>query len=268
MAKEGTREPGPINDQARSGTPSSAEDEDGELGSDRADEGVDSWDEGGEEALADGLPDEQLPAPDEPPGSAASLSQVARDLTGSRSQFIRALGRQFGPELSSGARRALQQAARPDIGEAAAWDHLAASLLDAVGSPAVVAVFAALAARAVARSLLFADGEFGMPVREALLAACHDAGRELAAALGPTSLNVLLPVARRLGRKAAERGEPADQISTAVRGIAARLSADPALVWALGGTGDDNDHLTRRGLSGLPRRIVLHGPVEIAIHPR
>jgi hypothetical protein len=204
----------------------------------------------------------------EPTSPGAAMLPVAAALTEDRATFLRTLGDAVDAQLSPAARRALLHGGDPALGDATTAERIAAIVSDDPEWPAA-AVCGALAARGVARALQHTERALDLTERETLLTGWLDAAQSLGAARGPEGLRMLLPIARLLARKTAGRGETVANIATAVRHVAARIAADPTLGPALGASGAGHvRQQMRRGPSGPPRRIVLHGPVEIAFHAR
>jgi len=228
-----------------------------------ADNSAETGNEGGPKTFA--------AAPDDNTGAStdSTLSSVAAAMTGDRAIFLRILSRTVDADNSPAVRRSLHREGNPASDEAAAFERLVAVAVDEVKPSTAATICAALAARTVARSLLRAEGVFGTSDGEALLAAWLDAARAVAAARGSDGLRRLLPTARLLARRTAGRGEPAAEIATTMRRIAARIAADPSLGRAFNDPPEGYEHdRMLRGMSGPPRRIVIHGPVEITFPAR
>jgi len=208
-------------------------------------------------------------APADSAGEAASseMGSVAAALVGDRTLFLQVVTGAIGPNIAPALQRALRRAADPASDELMAFERLATVAIDE-GTRAVAAIIcAALAARTTTQ--LLRHSTLDAADAESLAEAWLDAANQVSGARGSEGLRLLLPMASLLARKAEERGEPVPEIANALRRIAPRLAADPALARALGRS-SPNDRRDRlpRGMSGPPRRIVIQGPVEIRFHAR
>lgn len=212
----------------------------------------------------DGGPKVFVAAPDDHTGASthSTLSSVAAAMTGDLAIFLLILGRAIDADIFPAARRSLHRGGAPTFDEGAALERLVAVAIavavEEAKPSAAATICAALAARTVARSLLRTEGVIGMADGEALLAAWLDAARAVAAARGCDGLRRLLPTARHLARRTAGRGEPAAEIATTMRRVAARIAADPSLGRVLNNKppeGREHDRMLR-GMSDLPRRIA------------
>jgi len=216
------------------------------------------------------LPDmlaEDRAAPEAIP--AADPDSLIAALTGGRTAFLRAVADRLAQPLSPAAQHALRQDRATRFAEAKADSAITAVVSEDADRPAAAAICAALAARTVARALQHAEGTLEHADCAILLDAWSDAARTLDAAHGAEGLRTLLPVARVLARRVAGQGEPVHGIATVLRHMAGRIAADAALVRALASPAKPHaPERPRRGMPGPPRRIVLHGPVEIAFQTR
>ena len=192
-----------------------------------------------------------------------NASPLARTLAGRRWPFLQVLARSG---QSVDLQRALRMAADPILGEAAMARTIAHAAAEQPDQPDAIAVCGSVAARIVARALQRSLGPLAPMDAEALLVAAHDTARDIAAARGRNGLRLLPPLAELLARRAVARGTTATGVADVLRRIAARIAADPLL-----GSGLVQDRFAKhrtRGEPGPPSRLVLHGPVEIALHAR
>ena len=189
-------------------------------------------------------------------------SPVALVLRGSRRQFLQALD---SPELPRELRRALQRATDPTMSEAATAHAVAAAGMDAADGPAAAAICAAFAARTVARAMQHAWGSLKVSDADTILAAWRDAAHSIVVGRGGEGLLLLSPIAALLAKRAIEHGETVVRIADVTRRMGDRIAADTKLGKGLARV--SSEEYWSRGIQGPPRRIVLHGPVEIAINP-
>jgi hypothetical protein len=198
-----------------------------------------------------------------------TLSSIAAAMTGDRAIFLQILSRAVDADISPAARRSLQRGSNPASDEAAAFERLVAVAIDEAKPSTATTICAALAARTVARSLLDAERVFGMAEGEAMLSGWLDTARAVAAARGSDGLLRLLPTARKLARRTTGRSEPAAEIATTMRRVAARIAADLSLDREVHGPpeGRENDRMLG-GMPDFPRRIVIQGQVEFTFHTR
>jgi hypothetical protein len=195
-------------------------------------------------------------------------SSVAEVLTGDYPTFIDALLRVVEADITPTARRALQVAARPTPNEAAAFERLVDLAIDHTKSSSAAKICAALAARTAGVSARRADGNLSAADGSDLFTAWLDTARAIAAARGCAGLERLLPTARLLARKSAERGESAAEIASTMRRIAARIVEELSLRRAPQSRAarKQQDLAGRRTLS--PPGIISSGPMLATPHTR
>lgn len=132
-------------------------------------------------------------------------------------------------------------------------------------------VIGAIAARAAVSPLLRTTAaRLSRPVRQQLVRSGTQAARTLARRQGPAAVRALSPIARQVGQTAARRGLGVRSLPSALRSTAARVAARPAMVQQLSRPvrrGGLRQRRLGRG-RGVPRRLVLQGPVEIRIVSR
>jgi hypothetical protein len=198
-----------------------------------------------------------------------TLSFIAAAMTGDRAIFLQLLSRAVDGNISPTARRSLHREGNPTFDEASAFERLVAVVVVEAKPTSAATICAALAARTVAQSLLDTERVFGMADGEALLAAWLDTARAVAAARGSDGLLRLLPTARKLARRTTGRGEPAAEIATTMRRVAARIATDPPLDRAVPNPPEGREYNRMLGgMSAPPRRIVMQGQVEFTFHTR
>jgi hypothetical protein len=216
-------------------------------------------------AAADGAPPSAEPAV---PSSTVWSSSVALALTGERAAFLEILCAAAGADVPPAVRRGFRRAGNPASSETAAFERLVDDVVDEATPSLAAPICAALAARTVARCLPGAEAGVGAADAEALLAAWLETARAIAAARGAAGLRRLLPTAALLARKSAGRGEPAAEIATTMRRIAARIVAELSLDRAFGGAAQDEEYQPMPSGKSSPRRIVIRGPVEMTLDAR
>jgi hypothetical protein len=132
-------------------------------------------------------------------------------------------------------------------------------------------VIGAIAARAAVSPLLRTTAaRLSRPVRQQLVRSGTQAARTLARRQGPAAVRALSPIASQVGQTAARRGLGARSLPSALRSTTARVAARPAMVQQLSRPvrrGGLRQRRLGRG-RGVPRRLVLQGPVEIRIVSR
>jgi hypothetical protein len=217
-----------------------------------------------------GSPESTAAASAEPSIASAAVpsASVACALTGERAAFLEILCAAAEAEISPAIRRSFRRAGNPGAGETAAFERLIDVVVDEAEPPDAALICAALAARTVARSLPRAEAGVGEADGEALIAAWLETARAIAAARGAAGLRRLLPTAGLLARKSAGRGEPAAEIATTMRRIAARIVAELSLDRAFGGAAQDEEYQPMPSGKSSPRRIVIRGPVEMTLDAR
>ena len=196
-------------------------------------------------------------------------SSVAEVLTGEYPTFIDALLRVVEADITPTARRLLQLAARPTPTEAAAFERLVDLAIDHTKSSSAAKICAALAARTAGVSACRANGNLSVADGSDLFTAWLDTARAIAAARGCAGLERLLPTARLLARKSAERGESATEIASTMRRIAARIVEE----LSLGRAPESRAARKQQDLAGRSRTlsppgIISNGPMLATPHTR
>jgi hypothetical protein len=152
------------------------------------------------------------------------------------------------------------------LGDAAAAAAIVTIAAEEPDQPNAVSACAAVAARIVARALQRSLGPLEPMDAETLLAAFRDAAQAIATARAGEGLRMLPPLAALLARRAVARGATATGVAEVLLRIAARIAGDSTF-----GKGLEQEPLAERrprGTPGPPSRLVIHGPVEIALHAR
>jgi hypothetical protein len=211
------------------------------------------------------LPDaaiaDEAPSGEEADDAAPSALAIA--LGGRRARFLEELARD---ELPPDLQYALRFAADPGLGETSSLEIVTTVACRFPDQPEAVAICGALAARIVARMLRPAENAADPVDHEALLLAAREAARDIAAGYGGEGLRMLVPLATYLARRARVRGADMAAVAAAMRRTATRLAGDASLGNRV--STSLRDHARPRDEPGAPSRLVLHGPVEIALHAR
>ena len=131
-------------------------------------------------------------------------------------------------------------------------------------------VLAGVAARAALRPLIRRGAAVaGRAVRRQLVRGATQAARSLVRRQGPQAVRALPRIARSVGRTAARRGVRPTALPTAIRQTAARVAAQPGLARRLSRptVAVSRGPARRLGVrsGGVPRRLVVRGPVEIIV---
>jgi hypothetical protein len=212
------------------------------------------------------------PAPAEPVvlPEQSLFSSLATALNGDRSAFLQVLDRAVDGAVAPAAKQALLNDADDPSEESAAFQKIVIALVAGSSPLTAVVVGSALAARTVARALLQPEGAFDSAAAEALLLAWLDAARALLKLRGADGLLRLLPAARNLARRAAGHRDVAPVIADAMRRVAARIAeAEHAREQARRRVPQRRNHeRTAHVACDLPRRIVIHGQMQLIFHAR
>jgi hypothetical protein len=198
------------------------------------------------------------------------FSSLAAALRGDRGTFLQVLDRVVDGGVPPAAQDALSQDAGDPSDESAAFEKIVAALVADRSPLTAVVVGSAFAARTVARVLFRTDNDFDTTAAEALLTAWLDAARALLKLRGAEGLLRLVPAARNLARRAAGHRDVAPVIADAMRRVASRIAgAEPSVEQTPRHVPERREHeRTRSGAFGLPRRIVIHGQMQLIFHPR
>jgi hypothetical protein len=215
-------------------------------------------------AAADGaLPDRLVSEP-------SLFSQLAAALRGDRGAFLEILDRAVDGGVPPAARTALSEQAGDPSDESTAFEKIVAALVADRSPLTAVVVGSAFSARTVAHALFETENEVDAAAAEALLAAWLDAARALLKLRGAEGLLRLVPAARNLARRAAGRRDVAPVIADAMRRVAARIAdAEHSLEQTPRHLPQRREPERRRsGAFELPRRIVIHGQMQLIFHAR
>jgi hypothetical protein len=196
------------------------------------------------------------------------LSSVAAVLMGDCATFINTLSRAVEADITPAIFRTLRRAARSASNEAAAFDRLAVVAIDDAKPSTAAKICAALAARTAGLSAQRANGAFGPTDSAELFTAWLETARAMIAARGFAGLRRLLPTARLLARRSAERGDSAVEIAATMHRIAARIVAELSLERAfdLAAAEQEPDLTEQRTVS--PRSTLSQSPGQMTLHPR
>jgi len=215
---------------------------------------------------ADAAPAESVVLPEH-----SLFSSLAAALKGDRSVFLQLLDRAVDGGVAPAAKQALSDERGEPSDESAVFQKIVIALVAGHSPLTAIVVGSALAARTVAQALFAADDEFDPEAAEALLLAWLDAARALLKLRGADGLLRLVPAARNLARRAAGERNAAPAIADAMRRVAARLAdtehalapAPPRPVLQR-----REQERTARAAFDLPRRIVIHGQMQLVFHAR
>jgi hypothetical protein len=218
-----------------------------------------------DDAASDGAPADCLIVSEQ-----SLFSSLAAALRGDRSTFLQVLDRVVDGGVPPAARDAFSQQAGDASDESAAFEKIVAALVADRSPLTAVVVGSALAARTVAHALFQADNDFDTAAAEALLAAWLDAARALLKLRGAEGLLRLVPAARNLARRTAGRRDVAPAIADAMRRVVSRIGhAEHSLERTPRHLPQRREHeRMRSGVFDLPRRIVIHGQMQLIFHPR
>jgi hypothetical protein len=196
------------------------------------------------------------------------LSSVAAVLVGDCATFINTLLRAVEADITPGIFRTLRRAARSASNEAIAFDRLAVVAIDGAKPSTAAKICAALAARTAALSAQRANDAFSPADSAELFTAWLETARAIIAARGFAGLLRLLPTARLVARRSAERGDSAVEIAATMHRIAARILAELSLERAfdLAAAGQEPDLTEQRTVSR--GSALSQNPVQMTLHPR
>jgi hypothetical protein len=196
------------------------------------------------------------------------LSSIAAVLLGDRDIFIRTLSRVVEADVTPAIFRTLRRAADSASNEAAAFDRLAVVTIEDAKPSTAAKICAALAARTAGLSAQRANHAFGPADSAELFTAWLETARAMIAARGFAGLRRLLPTARLLARKSAERRDSALEIAATMRRIAARIVAELSLERAFDlAAAEQEPDLTERRTVG-PRGALSQNPAQMTLNPR
>jgi hypothetical protein len=197
------------------------------------------------------------------------LSSVAAVLMGDCATFINTLFRAVEADITPAIFRTLRHAARSESNEAAAFDRLAVVAIDDAKPSTAAKICAAMAARIAGLSWQRANGALGPTESAELFTAWLETARAMIAARGFAGLRRLLPTARLLARRSAERGDSAAEIAATMHRIAARIVAELSLERPFDLAAADQE------LDATEQRPVSPGsapgsqsPAQMTLHPR
>jgi hypothetical protein len=198
----------------------------------------------------------------------APLLSVAAVMMGDYPTFIDALFRAVETDVTPAAVRKLHRAARSASDEAASFDRLAVVAIDDAKLSTAAKICAALAARTAGLSAQRLNGTLDPADAAELFTAWLETARAMIAARGFAGLWRLLPTARLLARRSAERGGSAAEIAATMRRIAARIVAELSLERAfdLAAAEQELDPTEQRTVN--PRSALSQSPAQMTLHPR
>jgi hypothetical protein len=196
------------------------------------------------------------------------LLSIAAVLMGDRLTFIDTLSRTVEQEITPSIFRRFRHTAQSASDEAATFARLAVIAIGGTRPPVATAICVALAARTAGLFAQSANGAADAGNATELLTAWLETARAMSAARGLDGLRRLLPTARLLARKSAERGDSGIEIAATMHRIAARIVAESSLerVFDLGAAQREPDS-TEQGMVGS-HCTVSQSPMELIVHPR
>jgi len=214
-------------------------------------------------AAESGLPDRLVSEP-------SLFSSLAAALRGDRGAFLQVLDRVVDGGIPPAAQKALSEQAGDASDESTAFEKIVATLVAERSRLTAVVVGSAFAARTVAHALFPTEKEFDAAAAETLLAAWLDAARALLELRGAEGLLRLVPAARNLARQVTGHRDVAPAIADALRRVAARMAgAEHALERTPRHSPQRPEHeRTGSGVFDLPRRIVIHGQMQLIFQAR
>jgi hypothetical protein len=215
-----------------------------------------------------GAPPEAVVVVPEPP----LYSSLAAALKGDRAAFLQVLDRAVDGGVAPAARQALLDEDEADdlADESATFQRIVVALVAGHSPLTAVVVGSALAARTVAHALFQSEDEFDAAAAEGLLLAWLDAAHALLKLRGAEGLLRLVPAARNLASRAAGQRDVAPAVADAMRRVAARIAdTEHSLQQAPRPLRQRTEHeRTTRGLFDMPRRVVIHGHMQLVFHAR
>jgi phosphoserine phosphatase len=198
----------------------------------------------------------------------STLSSIAAVLLGDCPTFINTLSRTVEAEITPNILRKLQRTAQSASDDAATFERLAIVAIDGTKPSVATEICAALAARTAGLSVQRANGALDAADAAELFTAWLETARAMIAARGFAGLRRLLPTARLLARRSAERGDSAIEIAATMHRIAARIVADLSLerVLDLAAAEQESDLAVHRTVD--PRCALSQSPAQMILHPR
>lgn len=207
-------------------------------------------------------------------GGARGLSRAAGQVVRTAGRAAQQVGGALGQAANSGAlnqvREELGQVVAQGGGEAEAFESMADLYADE-GFDEALPVLGMMAARTALRPLMRRQGaQLSRAARRQIARQTTQAARALIHRVGPVAARALPRIARSVGRVAARRRMRPEAVAGALQRTLGRLARDPALrrrLLRIAQASPRRSH-TGRGPGRLPRRLVVHGPVEIVLHQR
>jgi len=228
----------------------------------------------GVDCVADTVTNIQLKTTDRVRSAAASdasespLSSVAAVLTADRATFIDTLSHAVEADVAPRTLRILQRAARSASNERALFDRLAVVAIDDAKPSTAAKICAALAARTAGLSAQRANGAV-RPIDSAeLFTAWLETARAMIAARGFAGLWRLLPTARLLALRSAERGDSAAEIAATMHRIATRIVAELSLDQGFDWAAADQELGSTEQRVVSPSSALTQSSAQMTLHPR
>lgn len=228
----------------------------------------------GVDCVADTVTNIQLKMTDRARSAAASdasecpLSSVAAVLTADRATFIDTLSHAVEADVAPRTLRILQRAARSASSERALFDRLAVVAIDDAKPSTAAKICAALAARIAGLSAQRANGVV-RPIDSAeLFTAWLETARAMIAARGFAGLWRLLPTARLLALRSAERGDSAAEIAATMHRIATRIVAELSLDQGFDWAAADQELGSTEQRVVSPSSALTQSSAQMTLHPR
>jgi hypothetical protein len=198
----------------------------------------------------------------------STLSFVAAVLMVDCPTFINTLSRTVGSEITPTILRKLQRTAQSASDEEATFERLAIVAIDGTKPSVATEICAALAARTAGLSAYRSNGALNAADAAELFTAWLETARAMIAARGFAGLRRLLPTARLLARRSAERGDSAAEIAATMHRIAARIVAELSLERAFDLAAAEQEPDLTEQKTVVPRSALSQSPARMTLHPR
>jgi hypothetical protein len=219
-------------------------------------------------AISEDNPSDATPAEPVVLPAQSQFSSLAAALNGDRRVFLQVLDRAVDGAVAPATKQALLDDEDDPSEESDAFQKIVIALVAGRSPLTALVVGSALAARTVAQALFRTEDAFDSAAAEALLLAWLNAARALLKLRGADGLLRLVPAARSLARRAAGRRDVAPAIADAMRRVAARIAeTEQTLEQARVPQRRDRERTTHAAFD-LPRRIVIHGHMQLIFHAR
>ena len=198
----------------------------------------------------------------------SSLPSVAAVLMGDCPTYINTLACALAADLTPAMLSKLQRAALSSSNEATAFERLAVVTIYDVKPSAAAKICAALAARTAGLAAHRAKGAYSSADAAELFTAWLETARAMIAARGSGGLQRILPTARVLARRSAERGDSVAEIAATMHRIAARIVGALSLEHAFDSEAAQQEHDLTEARTLSPRSTLNHSLAQMTLHQR